>query len=76
MSSVLLILLLAILLVGAWFVWPSLTAERDQARRLRQIDQARRRALTDMDYLAQRAWRERSLADTQRIDRIVDEHDL
>ena len=76
MSTVLLVLILAALLSAGWFMWPSLTAGRDHARRLRQIDHARNRALTDLDYLAQRAWRERSLADTQRIQRIVDEHDL
>lgn len=76
MTTILLALIVIGLLSAGWFFWPSLTAERDHARRLRQIDQARRRTLIDMDYLAQRAARERVLQDTQRINRIVTEHDL
>lgn len=76
MTTILLVLLLAILLIAVWFAWPSLNVERNQIRRFRQVDQARRRALTDMDYLAQRARRERAMQDTERISRIINEHDL
>lgn len=76
MITVVLILVLAGALSLGWLCWPSITAGRAEANRYRQIDQLRHRTLRDLDYLAERARRDRSLADTQRIDRIVSEHDL
>ena len=44
MTALLLILLLAAFAVG-WFFWPSITAGREDANRLREIDRLRQRAL-------------------------------
>lgn len=76
MTTVLLLLLLAGLLGVAWFLWPSISAEREQERRLQQIDQIRRRALIDMEYVAERARRERLQQSCQRLDQVIDEHGL
>ena len=76
-------LLLIVVLASIWFCWPTLLDEREQARRrqaerrwLGQIDEVRRRTLRDMDYVAERARRNRLQQSSERLDEFIYENDL
>lgn len=76
MATILLLFILAALATVGWFLWPSIGEEIETARRRRRIDQIRRRTLMDLDYLREKAWRERDDHARQRLDRVVNDLDL